>query len=595
MREMAKSAVWGIQANNIAAVAKHFCAQGEGSGGINASAARIGERELREIHLPGTKACIGAGVKGVMAAYNEIDGVPCHSNHRLLTDILREEMNFKGVIMADGLAVDRLDMMTGDNILSAALALKAGVDISLWDEGFTKLEKALESGYISMEDLDKAVLRVLKLKFELGLFEHPYIDEADYSASYTYEKNPEALQLARESICLLKNKDNILPLNVQKIRSLAIVGPNADEIYNQLGDYTPPIRKSEGSTVLKGIKNYIEKHGEAIEVKYSKGCGLIDKSEDYIKEAVNIAKTCNYTVLVLGGSSSRFMGTEFDANGAARQKNNIEMDCGEGIDVADIGLPGLQNRLVQELRDTGCKIITVLIQGRPYAISEADQCSDALLAAFYPGMSGGIAIAEILFGKTNPSGHLPVSIPRHAGQLPVYYNYKSSYEAMNYYDLPGTPLYPFGYGLSYTRFDYSNIQCELIPDIDKQNVNYFFQHTQNTKSREGISVSRKYLPEVDIQVTLTVSNQGEADGYILLLLYVRRLNGKVTQRVRELKAFKKVWLNKGERKDINLKLNEESLSYWNDKMEFVSEEGKIELILTDGGESIWNGYVSLLP
>jgi beta-glucosidase len=576
---MAGAAVMGIQANNIAAVAKHFCAQGEGTGGINASAARIGERELREIHLPVTKACITAGVKGIMAAYNEIDGVPCHSNQRLLTDMLRDEMRFDGVIMADGLAIDRLDIMTGDNISSGALALKAGIDISLWDEGFTNLEEALDLEFISTEDLDKAVFRVLKLKFELGLFEKPYIDEADASPSYTYDKNPEALQLARESICLLKNKDKILPLNAQKIHSLAVIGPNADEIYNQLGDYTPPVREGEGTTVLQGIREYVNNQSESIKIKYSKGCGLIDKSEDYIKEAVGIAKDCDYTILVLGGSSSRFMGTEFDTNGAAKHKGRLYMDCGEGVDVADLRLPGLQNRLAKELQNEGCKVITIVIQGRPYVLSEAEKCSDALLSAFYPGLLGGVAVAEILFGTVCPSGHLPVSFPRHSGQLPVYYNYKSSYEAMNYYDTSSMPMYSFGYGLSYTKFDYSGIQVNTDVPLDNSFIS---------------SASLKYQTRGSIQITLRIHNEGEYDSYALILLFTKRLNANVIPRVKELKAFKKVWLNKGESKVIDIYLDEERLSYWNDKMEFKMEPGKVQLILSDGSQSIWEGIARVV-
>lgn len=574
--EMAKAAVMGIQDNKIAAIAKHFCAQGEGSGGINASAARIGERELREIHLPGTKACISVGVKGIMAAYNEIDGIPCHSNQRLLTETLRTEMKFDGVIMADGVAIDRLDNMTADNTLSGALALKAGIDISLWDEGFTKLEHALEQGFIAEQDIDKAVLRVLKLKFEQGLFENPYLDEADNSPNYTYEKNPEALQLARESICLLKNEDNILPLDVKKIQSIAVIGPNADEIYNQLGDYTPPLRKEKGITALQGIKNYINiNQSKPIEIMFNKGCGLIDCSEDYIDEAVAIAKLCDYTILVLGGSSSRFLGTEFDTNGAARQKDRAVMDCGEGVDAADLSLPGLQNKLVTELYKAGCKLITIVIQGRPYVLTETDRFSKALLSTFYPGVVGGAAVGEVLFGEVCPSGHLPVSVPRHTGQLPVYYNYKNSFEAMNYYDISSTPLYAFGHGLSYTRFVYKDIQINVVP--------YAMESLEVTAGNTS-----------KIQVTLRIGNEGRYDGYALLLLFTRRLNASVIQRVKELKVFKKVWLKKGETKNIELNLDKERLSYWNDQMEFKNEPGKIQLILSDGCKNIWEDNVTLL-
>lgn len=581
--ELAKAAVLGIQSNNIAAVAKHFCAQGEGTGGINASAARIGERELREIHLPAAKACCQAGVKGVMAAYNEIDGIPCHSNKKLLTDILRGEMGFDGVIMADGLAIDRLDVMTGNNALSAAIALKAGVDISLWDEGFTRLEEAFNSGFLTMEDLDDAVFRVLKMKFEMGLFENPYIEERDISSIYSYKNYPEALQLARESICLLKNEDTILPLDRKKIRSIAVIGPNADEIYHQLGDYTPPVREEEGITVLKGIKEFLQNSREDIEVRFSKGCGLIEKEENYIEEAVQLAKDCDYTVLVLGGSSSRFSKVEFDANGAAKLNQSLDMDCGEGIDAAVLSLPGLQNRLAEAIAQSGKPVITILIQGRPYVATEVDSYSKALLCAFYPGMLGGRAIAEILFGEISPSGHLPVSLPRHEGQLPVYYNSKDSYKAMNYYNMPDSPLYPFGYGLSYTTFQYSGI--ELVFGYDGR---------LKEEACDTIKVPLSKLKKGSIKVRVNIYNSGRYDGYALVLLFIKDMQSSVIGRVRELKGFTKVWVNKGETKQAELLLDEEKVSIWNDSMNFIPEPGEIQLMLSDGCQTFWQGKVVLM-
>lgn len=591
--ELAKAAVTGIQSNGIAAVAKHFCAQGEGTGGINASAARIGDRELREIHLPGAKSCSKAGVKGIMAAYNEIDGVPCHSNKKLLTDILRGEMNFEGVVMADGLAVDRLDVMTGNNALSAARALTAGVDISLWDEGFTRLEEAYDSGFLTMEELDEAVFRVLKLKFEMGLFENPYIAEKDVSVSHTYKDHPEALKLARESICLLKNEEKILPLDIKQIRSLAVIGPNADEIYHQLGDYTPPVSHAEGITVLRGIKEFIENSGEEIQVKFAKGCGLLDRQEDYIEEAVRLAKSSDYTILVLGGSSSRFGGAEFDANGAAKLNGKVEMDCGEGIDSVDLNLPGLQNRLAEAIYQTGKPGVSVLIQGRPYAVSEIEKYSKALLCAFYPGMKGGQAIAEILFGKTCPSGHLPVSIPRHVGQLPVYYNYKDSYQAMNYYNMQESPLYPFGYGLSYTSFEYRDVRVRFCDFSERQEEKYRLEDDKQREETDGIGLTLEQLKKGCIELEVDVTNTGDCDGYALLLLFIKDMQASVIPRIRELKAFTKVWVSRGETVRAVLQLEEEKLSVWNDRMEFVPEAGDIKLMLSDGCNTFWQGKVEL--
>ncbi|MGB8452929.1 MAG: glycoside hydrolase family 3 N-terminal domain-containing protein [Anaerocolumna sp.] len=572
--EFAKAAVTGIQDNGISAVAKHFCAQGEGTGGINASAARIGERELREIHLPAAKACAAAGVKGIMAAYNEIDGVPCHGNKKLLTDILRSEMKFKGVIMADGVAIDQLDVMTGDNVLSGATALKAGVDISLWDRGFSKLEEAFNCGLISMKDIDNAVLRVLTLKFELGLFDNPYIEEKDSWTGYTYRKYPEAHRLARESVVLLKNVNHTLPINIKNHKTIAVIGPNAAEIYHQLGDYTPPINLDKGITVLKGIKDYIRQSKDPVEIKYNRGCGLFQGTEEEIKEAVDLAGSCDCTILVLGGSSSRFGGVDFDINGAAKTDVSINMDCGEGVDSADLRLTGLQNRLAEAVYSTGKPVISVLIQGRPYSVTDVVKHSDAVLCAFYPGMTGGQAIAEILFGEVCPSGHLPVSIPRHVGQIPVYYNYKNSYAGMNYYDLEKTPLYSFGYGLSYTEFDYRDIAMEYIP-LEAVQKDSGEKTGQNSETNEKTyRISAYDLQHGEIVINLIIANSGEYDGYSVPQLYIKDIQASTIRRVRELKAFHKVWVPKGETRSCTLRINEEKLSIWDDKMQFHAEPNR---------------------
>ena len=410
--ELARAIVTGIQKEGVAVVAKHFCAQGETTGGVNASAARIGERELWEIHLQAAKACCEAGVKGIMAAYNEIDGKFCHANRHLLQDILREQLGFDGVVMADGIAIDQLDIMTGDNIRSAALALKAGVDISLWDEGYTKLEEALKQGFITEKELDQAVLRVLTLKFEQGLMDKPYIDEngnrtASYSengaVSFPTEAYQESEKLARESVVLLKN-ENVLPIG--RAEKIALIGPNADDIYRQIGDYSPPMDRAGYETLKSGM----EKEFGADRVRCYNG--------HEVGTAVSLAENADIIVLALGGSSSRFKGALFDENGAAKVQGVLEMDCGEGMDTARLQLPGNQNELFTAVCALKKPVISVVIAGRPYAIPEIAQDSDALLYAFYPGPMGGKAIAELLSGKYAPSGRLPVSLPRNCGQLP---------------------------------------------------------------------------------------------------------------------------------------------------------------------------------
>ena len=544
--KMAEQIVKAVQDEGVSVVAKHFAAQGECTGGINASAARIGERELREIHLPAMKACADAGVDGVMAAYNEIDGVFCHANRHLLTDILRDEMGFEGVVMADGCAIDQLNVVTGDCVHSAAAALRAGVDIGLWDEAYGRLEEALENGYITEEDIDRAVLRVLELKIKRGIFKHPLLDENQKLEDYSYEKYPQALDIARESVVLLENRNQILPLSKEQ-RKIAVIGPNADAVYNQLGDYSPQVKREKCSTVLDGVRSYFGDN-----VVYARGCGVFDGTQEEQAEAVKLAEQSDITILVLGGSSSRFGEVSFDANGAAISEHGVSMDCGEGVDTSELSLPIEQRELAEKIFATGSKVITVIIGGRAYALDTIAEKSDAVLYAFYPGMQGGKAIAEILFGDVNPSGRLPVSLPRCSGQLPVYYNYKNSYRSMHYYNIPDGAAYTFGYGKSYTEFVYEDVS---------------FGNTE---------VALDELHKNGIQAEMTIKNVGEYDGYAVPLVYIAGEQGSVVRRAKELKGFKKVWLKKGESKRVSILLPAEAFAVWNFEMEFKVEPGRVQ-------------------
>lgn len=564
---LAAAAVSGCQKNGVTSVAKHFCAQGETTGGINASAASIGERELREIHLPPMKACCKVGVGGVMAAYNEIDGIPCHCNSILLNDILRGELSFSGFVMADGTAVDRLDLLTGNNVLSGALALKAGVDVSLWDSGFSHLEEAVKQGYLSEEDLDRAVLRVLTLKFKRGLFEHPYLEEGTAAEGYSINKYPQSLELARQGIVLLKNEKNLLPIHPNRKLKLAVIGPNADSIYHQLGDYSPPLREGAGVTVLQGIRQLA---GGNITVEYAKGCGIFDGTDEELEAAVSLARKSDLTVLVLGGSSSRFSGAAFDINGAAMAQSNLRMDCGEGMDCSELCLCGRQNELASKIFAVSESVVTILIQGRPYAVGNIDKGSQALLAAFYPGPWGGLALAEILFGLVCPSGRLPVSMPRSSGQLPVYYNFKASYPAMKYHDSSDGPLYSFGDGLSYTSFVYSDFRLS------------------------GHDVGREALRKTPVSLTFSVQNAGGMDGYTVPCLFIHGLQSSIVRRKYELKGFDKVFLRVGERKSVTLTLGYDELAVYDSRHRYLVEPGNVELFLRDGGDILWKDTLCVL-
>lgn len=560
---MAEQIVKAVQDEGVSVVAKHFAAQGECTGGINASAARIGERELREIHLPAMKACADAGVDGVMAAYNEIDGVFCHANYHLLTDILRDEMGFDGVVMADGCAIDQLNVVTGDCVRSGAAALRAGVDIGLWDEAYGHLDEAFEKGYITEEDIDRAVLRVLELKVKRGLFESPLLDENQKPEEYSYEKYPQALQIARESVVLLENRNDILPLS-KETRKIAVIGPNADAVYNQLGDYSPQVKRENCSTVLDGVRSYL---GD--KAVYARGCGVFDGTQEELEEAVKLAEQSDITILVLGGSSSRFGEVSFDANGAAISEHGVSMDCGEGVDTAELSLPAVQRELAEKIFATGSKVITVIIGGRAYALDEVAEKSDAVLYGFYPGMQGGKAIGEILFGEVNPSGRLPVSLPRCTGQLPVYYNYKNSYRSMHYYNIPDGAAYTFGYGKSYTKFEYEDISF----------------------GKKDVAIEE--LHKNGIQVEMSIKNIGEQDGYAVPLVYIAGEQGSVVRRAKELKGFQKIWLKKGESKKVSIFLPSEAFAVWNSEMKFTVEPGRVQIILEEMGQTVGSETLNL--
>ncbi len=555
---LAKAAVTGCQSEGVAVVAKHFCAQGETTGGVNASAARIGERELREIHLPGMRACCEAGVQGVMAAYNEIDGVYCHANGKLLRDVLREEMGFSGVVMADGVAIDMLTALTGDLVASGALARKAGVDIGLWDRSFGCLEEAVERGLISESLVDEAALRVLEIKFARGLFEHPYLDEEE-PRRFTYEKNPESLELARQSPVLLKN-DGLLPLKLCKGGKVAVIGPNANNCYDQLGDYTPPQRPESCVTLLEGLKREL---GEG-RVSYAAGCTVCGGERENIPAAVKLARESDIVVLSLGGSSNRFAGARFDINGAAVPDGPTQMDCGEGVDSPTLALPGVQEELAEAVFATGKPVALVIQAGRPYAVGSLVERSNGALYAFYPGPQGGRALAELLTGKISPSGRLPASLPRDAAHLPCYYNHKSSYAPKE-----ESAAFPFGFGLSYTSFRLRSIRFPK-------------------------AVTRKELESGKrAEVSFTLENAGKMDSYAVPMLFIRRKQGSTVGRVKELKGFCKELLRAGEKKKCVLSLGKEELSLWDADMRFTAEPGEISLFLEEGGVRYGEGVLKV--
>ncbi|SDM56046.1 glycoside hydrolase family 3 N-terminal domain-containing protein [Sediminibacillus halophilus] len=544
------------------AVLKHFAAQGAGVGGHNSGPALIGERELREIFLPPMKAAVQSGALACMAAYNEIDGVPCHGNKQLLTNILRNEWGYQGIVMADGTALDRLMMLTGDKELAAAYALEAGVDLSLWDEVYLSIESTVRNGKIDEQLVDQAVRRMLMIKHNLGLFdERKWTPVSKASLIVGHEKFEKTnLEMARQSLVLLKNEENILPL--EGIKKLAVIGPSADNLYNMLGDYTPPQKPGSGSTVLDGIRSMAPAD---VEISYSKGCGIRDSSMAGFAEARQIASGSDVAIVVAGGSSARDFSMDFEDNGAVKHYDAAEMDCGENVDVADLSLGGVQSQLIQQITETGTPVVLILIQGRPHAIPwEAEHCS-AILCGWYPGPSGGTAIAEAIFGRFNPSGKLPVSIPASSMQLPVYYNAKDSGAKEDYFDMSGKALFPFGHGLSYTTFSYRFM------------------------SNEEKSLSLSELEEGNqFDIAVEVNNVGERAGYEVVQLYIKDMEASVTQRKKELKGFDKIWLEPGESKVIHFQLGKEQLSVWNIQMKETVEPGLVKVMVGGSSETTTN-------
>lgn len=552
--EMGAAVVWGLGGGDLAlphstiATLKHFIAYGASEGGQNGDRSIVGPRELKQVFLPPFRRVLDAGALSVMTSYNSLDGIPCTSNHELLTGVLRNNWVFnRGIVVSDLFSIDGLrgTHRTATSLQDAAIqALLAGVDVDLGGNCYVQLADAVREGKVSEETLNQAVRRVLRLKFEMGLFEHPYVDE---KTAGKLVNNAEAVATARhaaqESITLLKN-NGILPLS--KDLKMAIVGPNADNVYNMLGDYTAPQPDGKVITVYNGIKAMI---GEA-NCCYVKGCAIRDTVDCDIAAAAAVASSADVIVAVVGGSSARDFKTSYEDTGAAsaEQQNISDMECGEGFDRATLDLLGRQNELLQALKKTGKPLVVVYIEGRPLNKNWADANADALLTAYYPGEQGGNAIADVLFGDYNPAGRLPVSVPRHVGQLPVYYNQPRPV-AHDYVEMSAKPLYPFGYGLSYTSFEYSDLSITAG------------------------------------QVSFNVTNTGSRKGDEVVQLYVSNTGASVVQPERQLIGFERVTLDAGESRTFSFNILPVDLAIVNDKMQWAVE-GEFTLLVGSSSEDI---------
>ena len=552
--EMGAAMVRGLGGGDLSlpystiATLKHFIAYGVSEGGQNGARSIVGPRELKQVFLEPFRRVINAGALSVMTSYNSLDGVPCTSNKELLTDVLRGQWGFdRGIVVSDLFSIDGLKGThhTAANGQDAAIqALLAGVDVDLGGNCYAKLVDAVKQGKVSEEAVNMAVQRVLNLKFEMGLFENPYVN-AKTALKEVHNEAAVATtrQVARESITLLKN-DGILPLG--KDMKVAVVGPNADNVYNMLGDYTAPQAEGKVVTVNNGIRAML---GEASYV-YSKGCAVRDTMDCDIPAAVEAAMQADVVVAVVGGSSARDFKTSYEDTGAAaaEQKFISDMECGEGFDRATLDLLGRQMELLDALKKTGKPLVVVYIEGRPLNKNWADENANALLTAYYPGEQGGNAIADVLFGDYNPAGRLPVSVPRHVGQLPVYYN-KPAPVAHDYVEMSAQPLYPFGYGMSYTTFEYN-----------------------------GLSITSS-------GISFNITNTGTRTGDEVAQLYVSNTGASVVQPERQLKAFERVTLEPGETRTVTFLFKDIDLNIVNDKMQWAVE-GRHEVLIGSSSNDI---------
>lgn len=545
---------------------KHYVAHSSPEGGVNISPVNAGERQLRELYLkPFAAAIKEGGALAVMPAYSELDGVPVHSSKFLLTDILRDELGFGGMTIADYGAIHMLyyvHNIAQSHQHAGELAVKAGMDFEAGSIGCygDKLIELVKKGIVSQDIINTAVARILRVKFLAGIMDNPYGNKEKIKKYYKCKDHKKlALDAARESIVLLKNKDNILPLN-KNIKSVAIIGPNADR--GELGDYSLP--NKDVVTPIQGIKNVLSnKQGTEnlisanCQINYAKGCGLWELDTSGFKEAVTAAKNSEVAIVVVGETSIKNYGM-----GWGRETDDVIL-CGEGYDRSDLALPGVQQQLIEEIVDTGTPTIILLINGRPATLGWINDNAHAILEAWYPGQEGGTAIAEILFGDINPSGKLTISFPKETGQIPIYYNHKPS--ARGYYKKPGTPenpgrdyvfldtkpLYGFGYGLSYTTFEYSDLQV----------------------------LNKDVVCNENIKISVKVRNTGDREGKEVVQLYINDIISSVTTPVRELKGFKKINLKPNEEMEVVFDVPQSDLTVINRDMQEVVEDGEFEVMI----------------
>jgi len=550
--------------NTMMATVKHMALYGASEAGRDYNTVDMSRNRMFNDYLPPYKAAVDAGVGCVMTSFNDVDGIPASGNRWLLTELLREQWGFDGFVVSDYTSVNEMiDHGMGDLQAVSALALKAGLDMDMVGEGFlTTLEKSLDEGKVTEAEIDLACRRVLEAKYKLGLFEDPYryFDATrPENEILTAENRQAAREVAARSFVLLKNNNQVLPL--KKSGTVALIGPLADNKNNMLGTWAPTGNPQLSVPVLEGINNVA---GNEVNILYARGSNISDdldfaekvnvfgtrididerSPEVMLREAVNTARRADVVVAVIGEAT--------EMSGESGNRTNLYV-------------PEEQKKLIRALAETGKPLVLVLMAGRPLTIEEEVELADAILLTWHPGVEAGNAIADVLFGDYNPSGKLTMTFPRNVGQIPIYYAHRNTgrpqagdeFEKFksNYLDSPNSPLFPFGYGLSYTKFEYSDVALS------------------KTSLTSGETLEAK----------VTVTNTGDFDGEEVVQLYLRDVVTSITRPVKELKGFQKIFLKSGESNEVSFSLSEEDLKFYNYDLDFVAEPG--EFIVFIGGSS----------
>jgi beta-glucosidase len=522
--------------DRVLACAKHWVGYGAALAGRDYSTTDISENALYNVYFPPFKAAKDAGVDTFMSSFNDLNGIPASANRWTLTDVLRNQWKFDGFVVSDYTSVAELipHGIAKDGADAAQLALNAGVDMEMVSRLYNQNgEQLVKNKKLTMPVIDEAVRRILRIKYRLGLFDKPYIDESlEAKTLLAPEHRKAAREIAAESFVLLKNDNQTLPLK-KNIKELAIIGGLADSKEDILGSWNGDGKIDDAVTLLEGVKN---KLGSGTKIRYAKGCDAKCEDTKDFDKAVDAAKDSDFTILVVGESAAM---------------------SGEASSRSDIDLPGKQLELVKAIQATGKPYAVVLMNGRPLTLDWVAKNSPAILETWFAGTEGGNAIADVLFGDANPSGKLPVTFPRTVGQIPIFYNQMSTgrpFDANNkysskYLDISNTPLYPFGYGLSYTSFGFSNIRLS----------------------------SKQIAPNGTLDVTVDVQNTGNREGTEVVQLYIRDLVGSMTRPVKELKGFERVALRAGEKRTVTFTLKSEHLGFYNAQNKFVVEPGDFKV------------------